>query len=271
MKIHVYLRRVRGFTLVEMLVAVSITILVVALLGRVLTGTSAQWQRSNQQIDAFRDSRAALDAITRDFQNAALNVNPAIFLQNDSDAGQVMRTDPRNQEAYAVTSLSNSGKSNLCTVGYYCVWDDVKKGFALKRLYKDGDATFANLKAGFDAAHNPLLFTDLFTQVSPPTATAGEDDVAAYVWNLQFTPGGRTDGFALSYPQTYPPPTAISSTKWKWIEVRFKAMSATAAQKLPGLGVTKDTWFDSTTPLYTKAILPYEEQFVTQIMLTQAQ
>ena len=233
-----------SFTLVELLLAISITVLIVTLLSSVFTATGKQWQASDQKIDSFRDARVALQVITRDLSRADTTGNAQMLTLSDVDA-----TGAYAKEVFAVTPIPNSGKSDLCTVGFYCTWDATSKTYALKRLFRDSDATVASLaKAAPD-------FTALYTKAAP-----NEEDLASCAWDLRFAPGTQYD------PET---PAANPSTKWRWLEVRFKSMSPASARKLRNMNVTAATWVDPTDPTYKTAILPYEQQFVTRVNLQQ--
>ena len=233
-----------SFTLVELLVAISITVLIVMLLSSVFTAAGKQWQASDQKTDNFRDARAAIQVITRDLSRADTSGNAQMLTLSDLDASGAFA-----KEAFAVTPIPNSGKSDLCTVGFYCTWDATSKTYALKRLFRDSDATVSSLaKAAPD-------FTALYTK-----AAANEEDLASCAWDLHFAPGTQYD------PET---PTTNPSTKWRWLEVRFKSMSAASARKLRNMAVTPATWEDPTDPTYITAILPYQQQFVTRIYLHQ--
>ena len=48
-------------------------------------------------------------------------------------------------------------------------------------------------------------------------------------------------------------------------------MSAASARKLRNLAIDQTTWSDPTSSIYRNTILPYEQQFVTRIMLQQNQ
>ena len=216
------------------------------LLFGVFSSVVSQWRSSDQRIDAFRDARAALLLITRDLSRAHVNGDPQMITLKD-DTGTYAK------EAYVITPIPNAGKSELCAVGYYCAWDGVAKAFTLKRLFKDSDATITSLQGP------TVNFATLYTKVP-----ANEEDLAACVWDLQFAPGVDAD------PE---PPSSTPSTSWHWIEVRFKSMGPTAARKLRNLAVSESTWgTPSTDPtLYRNTILPYEQQFVSRVMIQQTQ
>lgn len=234
-----------AFTLVEVLISIAITTVIVVLLFQVFAAAATQWQASDQRIDTFRDARAALHLITRDLSRAHVGANAGMLRLSDTVRDFA-------KEAYAVTQSANSGKSDLCAVGYYCEWDGGAKTYTLKRLFRDSDAAFALLKGA--TAPN---FTALFAKDS-----AVEEAVAAYVWDLQFRPG--VEDKAVNATSAQPP-------DWRWVEVRFKSMSPAAARRLRDLAVDESTWFDAASPTYKTHILPFEQQFVTRVSLQQRQ
>ena len=234
----------RGFTLAELLIAVAITAVIITLLMQVFTAMASQWRSADSRIDTFRDARVALQLIERDLSRAILNWdNEMLKLQDVSGSFA--------KEAYAITPIGNPGKSDLCSVGYYCAWDATAKAYLLKRLFKDSDTIITPLQG------SPPNFTTIYTKDA-----ANEEEVAAYVWDLRFTPGTGS---------VYASPTSPSST-WQWIEVRFKAMSTEAGRKLRVLNISQTTWSEEPPTLsaeYTNAILPNQQQFVTRVTLGQ--
>src|SRR5207244_12980063 len=59
----------RAFTLAELLIATGITAIIVVLFGTMLGSLLNTASRANQRIDAFREARAALQMIERDFSS----------------------------------------------------------------------------------------------------------------------------------------------------------------------------------------------------------
>ena len=135
-------RRV-AFTIVEMLVAMTVTLILVAALMRVFTATATTWQRGEAQVDAYREARGALQLMARDLSStmqaasiplpsptpsaggatplAASPLLPTLLLQRSADA-PADPGGPGNEEVYFLTNIPNSGSSTLCSVGYYCRW-----------------------------------------------------------------------------------------------------------------------------------------------------
>src|SRR6266550_2742537 len=60
---------IRGFTLVELLIATGITAAMVLMLGWMLGSLMGRASHTTERVDAFRDARAALQMIERDLRN----------------------------------------------------------------------------------------------------------------------------------------------------------------------------------------------------------
>ncbi len=232
----------RGFTLVELLVAISVTAVIIVLLSQIFASTSAQWQAADQRIDAFREARTAVQIIARDLARAHTSADARMLMLSDVDPSKEFA-----KEVFAITPAPNSGKSDLCAVGYYSVWDDTSNTYTMKRLLRDSDAILPSLQT--------LDFPTMYTK-----GGAAEEDVASYVWDLKLYVGSGNEPIDV---------TSIPSTSWRWIEVRFKAMSPAAGRKLANLAIDESTWADPSDPLYKSAILPHEQQFVTRVTLQQ--
>src|SRR5204863_947511 len=134
-KVITFCRRFHaGFTMVELLIAVSLTTLIVVMLGIMFGSLLTTSSRASQRIDAFRDARAALQMIERDLSGLVRNqrdsagnpiTRPAAYLALKNiytpDPGAVNpATD--NQQIFALIALKNAGPGDVCSVGYYCRW-----------------------------------------------------------------------------------------------------------------------------------------------------
>lgn len=239
-----------AFTIVELLVSITITLVIVVVLFQVFAATARQWQTSDQRIDTFRDARAILQIMARDLSRANVNGSASMLMLSDY---ATVAPDPQfAKEADAITPIPNAGKSDLCTVGYYCAYDATTHAYSLKRLYKNSDTLFPSL------ATTAPNYTTIYQKDTPTP-----DEVAAgYVWDLQFRPGVGKD---------FVDPTAVPSSQWNWLEIRFKAMSPASGRNIRNTGIGLSTWFDPTSSLYKTFILPYEQQFISRVVLHQNQ
>ena len=202
-----------GFTLAELLIATAITGLIIILLGQIFSSASAMWRLGGERIDAFRDARAALQLMAADLARANINGDPQMLKLVPSSDGKYA------VEADAVTPIRNSGKSDLCAVQYYLLWDGTAKTFALMRRFKGSDL-LSNASNGY-LANTPPDFTTMYDKTS-----GIEEAIATPIWDLQIRPG-----------ITDIPLTSVGGapTSWKWLEIRFKSMSVNSARKLKGM------------------------------------
>jgi prepilin-type N-terminal cleavage/methylation domain-containing protein len=262
----------RAFSLVELLVALSVTaVIVVAMLRLFMDGTTL-WQRNDEKLDTFREARAALQVMARDLAglrpvppDAPTDFPddfPMLMLDHhpDSDA-----QDEGNQELYALAAIRNQGRSDLCAVGYYCAWDQTKKAYVLKRQFTESNKTFELLKDALPAGA-PLNGTQAFKTIysrSLASNVQSIDDLASYIWDVQ-----------VEIPEMGDPPVqedwpqgAFNRELPLWVEVRMKALGTNAGRKLAGQQITRDTWFQPESALYRNLILPGQQELVTRIKL----
>ena len=201
-----------AFTLVEILVTMTVTVLLVFVLLKIFNDVSNTWRRSEVQVDAFREARGALQFMARDLSATlqasyvrtdgtatgatAKVLTPTLVLQHSPDIKPAPDpTGPVNEEVYCLTNVPNAGSSSLCAIGYFCQWmpdfvpkssdgqDRVPRAFALMRQSLDSNQTFLRIKSA-NVGSSPLSFENLFSQVGPPAATITQ--IAAYVWDLRF-------------------------------------------------------------------------------------
>ena len=205
-----------AFTLVELLVAMVVTLLLVVVLAQVFNGTATTWRHSEAQVDAYREARGALQLMARDL-SATLEASyaqagggadpatavtvgplvPTLVLQHNPNSAEVKTypDGPNNEEVYCLTNIPNSGTSSpgLCAVGYFCAWmpdkdpsiqpSQAPHAYALMRQSLDSNGTFQRLKLS-GGGSTPMVFTSLFSQAGTPQASVTQ--LAAYVWDLRF-------------------------------------------------------------------------------------
>jgi len=63
----------RAFSIVELLVAMTVLLLMLAIIFKITQGTADVWQNSTGKTEGFREARGAFDAMTRDISQATLN------------------------------------------------------------------------------------------------------------------------------------------------------------------------------------------------------
>lgn len=280
----------RGFTLVEMIVALAVTSVLTVLMLRMFTDSSTIWKREDDRLDTFREARAALQLMATELStvNPLPELNPkasegeaerfpALALRYHPNTPEGDQTTPGNQEIYALAALPNRGKSDLCAIGYYCEWVEAKSCYVLRRQFTDGDETFARLQKVLKASapiSYPASFAVLYNRSVTDNGTGivsePVQDLATYVWDLQFTLPAPAATTANPNP---PPPKWLDQRIYgrelpQWVEIRFKALGSSAARKLEGQPMGRTDWFKTKETAYQRFILPAEQQFVTRVKLS---
>ena len=288
-----------AFTLVELIVAMAATSVIVVLMLQLFSESSTLWQRNNDRLDTYREARAALQAMQRDFSalspipmsgntmtesEDAMVDFPLLALQYHPASLEEDRQSGKNQEFYGLVASRNSGKGATCAIGYFCQWDETHTAFALKRMVTESDTTYANLneilKVNIDpknpnAPRRPskppsAAFEQLYARIPvdpDPTQPIKQtiDDMALYVWDLrlEITPPSATTP-AKAWPQGF-----FCRQLPQWLEIRFKALGSNATRKLAGRKFDREAWFDTTSDKYKRFIQPLEQSFVTRVKLCQ--
>jgi type II secretory pathway pseudopilin PulG len=282
MRIH---RRKRtAFTITELLVAVTITVLIVVLLGSIfgsLIGTSTQ---ASQRIDTYRDARAALQLMRKDFE-ALVTARPAAYLSLDPDNG----IGPDVRQLCGLVSAKNkpSGGAvpgDLCAVRYYSLWDSTLRIYTLHRYFKDSDQTISTFKGALSGGTLSYVNgTSLYYD-----GVGADEVVANCAWNIQIVAydasgniiNSTSDvfGFPTSGPYTCDP-SGSTATLPASLEISFKAISSEAARAVgaatAGRNDAYEVWkvVDNNSPasgdqtLYNNLIRPHVEDFRTRIYL----
>lgn len=119
-----------GFTLLEILVAMTISALLLVGLQQALSHASGQWRRTNESAKAFQDARAAFDSISRNLAQATLMVSYDYY-----NSDRVSRTQV----------ASSSGAAGL-------------KSFVPERYGRFSDLHFRSGKNLVAGQHNHAIF-----------------------------------------------------------------------------------------------------------------
>src|SRR5438552_9840994 len=158
---------IRGFTLVELLIATGITVAMVLMLGLMLGSLMGSASHATARVDAFRDARAALQMIERDLRNLVADqwdaktppnpiTRPAAYFALDN-----LYTDAAtgNQQLYAlVADKTTASPGDVCAVGYYCRWDDQTHAYSLRRFFRNSADTFTVIQGAGGYAADSVLY-----------------------------------------------------------------------------------------------------------------
>jgi type II secretory pathway pseudopilin PulG len=279
-------RATRGFTILELLIAATITVIIVVVLGSMFGSLGATTSRANQRIDTFRDARAALQTMSRDLANI-VHLQPAAYFAIDTDLGGA---DVRQIDGLISLKNQPSGNpapigSDVCAVRYYCTW--ANNAYSLHRYFRDSSQTFKTLQTSLSSTGS-LNYAGNLGSIYGGSGT--DDVLAAYVWNLQVVAYDQSGNIiqqtndVFGRPTTRAPyicdPSGTSTNPLpSAIEVTFDTISTEAARTLLSATSTRgdayNVWHitDNANPnstdklLFQRLIQPSIYHFRTRIDL----
>lgn len=155
------MRRSGAFTLVELLVALAITVVLVLLLTSVVAATLGAWSQGRNRLDTYSNARQILGRIGDELRGAV--ANPAVsgsqiqFVENAALGAVPSPTPGTAENIFFVTPYPNLGAGDLCTIAY--ALDPTTH--ELKRALRSSDQVWADPTASrYQVAGHTYVGTD---------------------------------------------------------------------------------------------------------------
>lgn len=180
MKTHHARSRRRGFTILELMVAMTITAIIVGVLVTITGSAIDTWNRSRNELRAARQAEAMINVMTKDLESLVLRSDRpqewlSAILETPTDGGSTnaarmifftAATDRYDGQVGTVADLGG----DISAVGYRLDWKDpVSAGaqeyqtFVLNRHLVNPDLTFQNLLGQTDAVNTlDTVFTTAY-------------------------------------------------------------------------------------------------------------
>jgi len=137
-----------AFSLLEILVAVSVLSILLVILLNIVQGATNLWRTSENKVEAYREARAALQVISSDLKNILPSTNADFFRTNLTNTPNLgfLATLP-------ISSQNIDSLSDVCTVGYFLAYDNKspvagtsgRQSYNLYRYFLESNKTFTNL------------------------------------------------------------------------------------------------------------------------------
>ncbi|MGF1679019.1 MAG: type II secretion system protein J [Candidatus Methylacidiphilales bacterium] len=155
----------QGFSLVEIMVSVTVLSIMMVLLFGFFDQSTQAWKSSEKKIDAFREARAALYYLRRDLSSMHVSGDlPFVYYEDPAAVPPSLYSGgptPPGAHGDLILFLSSQsseaqgdGKSDLCVVGYYLAyWKSRSSGgsdaannpsFQLHRHFQNSNETWNN-------------------------------------------------------------------------------------------------------------------------------
>jgi len=247
-------RRLRAFSLMELMVAITLLALLATMLLGIVESATRLWRQSESRVDGFREARAAAHVIRRDLEGIPSNASTNWFQLQAVTNGTL-----RGDRLFFVTMLpdaaqSGTDKAELCVVGYLLEWTPPQNSatsyapghYSLYRQLLRSNDTFTNhLSSG----------TALDTNVS--TSSAGVELLARNVQSFELSAFSQSAGQSVE-PFTQSESNAIPDV----MELQILALNEDAARQLPD----RSAWENTNTSQSKTSAQPFQ----TRIRLQEA-
>jgi type II secretory pathway pseudopilin PulG len=202
MKSHSHKRSQKGFTLIELMVAMGIAIIIMGMLVGITNVAMGAWQRSRAEVRASRQAKSMLDVMAKDLESLVIrsgNINEWIYAKTETTMPGNANDRSTNAAEFiffsAATDRYKGGAGtaadkggDVCTVSYKLAYQDPLEGldntnstFVFYRQLVDPKPTFDTL----------LGKPDLKTAFS---ATAGNDK-----YETRITAGSNSEDSKYSF------------------------------------------------------------------------
>ena len=133
-----------GFTLVELLVGLAITVLLLLILTSIVASTLGAWTQGRNRLDTYSTARQTLGRMTDELKAAIASANMSggtIQFVENSNLGAVPAPTPTSAEnVFFVARHPNLGGGDLCTLAY--ALDSTTH--QLKRAFRGSDQVWAD-------------------------------------------------------------------------------------------------------------------------------
>ena len=158
-----------AFSLLELLVAVSVLSILLVILLNIVQGATNLWRTSENKVEAYREARAALQVISSDLRNALASTNTSFFRTNIS--GYPSATNLAFLATLPLSSQNIDSLSDVCTVGYFLAYNNKspvagatgRQSYNLYRYFVESNETFEKLTG----ASGPTGVLDLDSDFPP--------------------------------------------------------------------------------------------------------
>jgi type II secretory pathway pseudopilin PulG len=274
-------RSCAAFTLVELLIATGITVAMVLMMGLMLGSLMGSASHTTARVDAFRDARAAMQMIERDFRNLVRTqwnpdpfanpppastqpvTRPAAYFaldkvwQDPNDPYTANDPVPNYQLFGLIADRTTPLSGDVCAVGYYCQWDNQLHAYTLRRLFRGPAETLAAMQGGGGSYVSDARLYDS----SAPGAR--NDMLAAYVWNFKITMYDANGTVLNTYPYICDPSATTPKSLPAALEISFNAMSPQAARKVMSVTSDPSVWMNMDANL----VKPHAYEFRSRINL----
>lgn len=257
-----------AFTILELLVAMTLMSILLVLLLNMVDGATRLWRESENRVDSYREARAALGIMSRDLQNALAgptNANHFALNAFSQLPAEAIKDTNLAAGCFFLSALpfkaqEPSNKSDVCEVGYFLAFGKSSSAsnspvntMNIYRYILSSDATFNALKSS--AGGSP--FTNTLSTLDPKVELLARN-ITRFAMRAYTLTNNTLAAFSVSTNTPLP----------DLVEISISAINQDAAKKL---GNTSSTWTSTNSSLYLNVVSPVEQTFTTRVKLNRPQ
>jgi len=123
-----------GFTLLEMLVAVTVAMIFMGFLVFMVDGVQKAWIQGDQKVETYQGGRAALELFAREVSIAVVS-GQMQFVQSPALSGKVSNLAENSPSLFWMAPGQSTSKGNLCEIGYFITRNASSGTYQLHRFY----------------------------------------------------------------------------------------------------------------------------------------
>jgi len=220
-------RQTLGFTLLEVLISMTILTFLVVILMSMVDSATKLWRQNENRVDSYREARAAANLIAADLASIAPTGNTNFF-QIDTTASNVQSLSvPDTNNIFFLTAqpTSTQGESadntrgNLCAVGYFLAKES-GSGNSPRNLYRYFRNSSSTLEKCFPSPGN--LIPDA---LSVSATDQYVEQLARNITSFRVKPFTVTSAGLVAFDQT-------KHSMPDLLEVEFTALNNETAKQL---------------------------------------
>lgn len=185
-----------GFTLVELLVSMTVLSILILMLFSFFNQATSAWQGCEKKIDTFREARAALFYLRRDLQNMQAGGCIAFYINPPTTTLAFSGSPAPASSAdmiFFISMVARDGqdstknKSDLCAIGYYVAYTRATDAanslgggaYNLHRYFKSSDDAWVDNPATPTTGLLPAFTNPANPIFQAATATRNGDEIIA--------------------------------------------------------------------------------------------
>lgn len=231
------MKRPGAFTIVELLLALTITVILTVMLASVVAATLGVWSQGRNRLDTYSNARQIMQRLGDELKGAKANPNVSggqiQFVENVTSFPAPVPppvpspTPTKAENVFFVAPQPNLGSGDLCVIAYALDWQTHE----LKRAFNSSDVAWALGASKYQALNYPFAAKDWRTVATGVL----EFELLSYSKANQDPSPAPMPTVAPSWNSELPSPAWMTGVTPSRIVIRLKLVDDKTAIQLAGI------------------------------------